>query len=98
MNDSIKIVAICITVCLITWMTMCNDYKKIHGRGFCNVINGMDDIKYLIKRKPFVVCEGECNVNYKATAYNIFQNYGDEFVVMYCGEDKDKLPSQLKGK
>ena len=96
MDNKLATVCICIVASLWLIITGANNFKKIHGKGYCNVINGIDDIKHIIKRKNFVVCEGECNVNYRETAYNIFNNYSDEFVVMYCGKDKDELPSQLK--
>jgi len=71
------------------------EYKRVPGRGICKTINGVEDIKYVISRKPFVVCaEGQtCNVHYRRTAQKIFDNYGDEFVVMYCGEGKEEMPS-----
>lgn len=93
-----KFATVCVTVVVSLWLISSglSNFKRVHGKGVCDVVNGVTDIKYIIDRKPFVVCKGECEVDYKQTAYKIFENYGEEFVVLYCGKDKDELPSKLK--
>lgn len=98
MKESIFILCVLLMVSTSLLIRTLNKHVKITNGSQCIVIDTASELKYLVDKNPKVIkCEGECHINYKQTALNAFAEYGNEFILLYCGEDRNMFSSNGEG-